>query len=438
MINAQLKTTTFTILASLVFAGSVQPKDYINSTPDSLNIPTEISLVNSAICNNNSPEPVKVADKLPNNEVYYKKVSNILSNIKELPVKPLTINIDKIDVKKDPKDEASNIKTLTKGTVVNVLKEDGDWLFINNGTSTGYVKKEVLTGTNKENLVQKEVDQKEELKSEPKEEIKTATVIGTSLNVRKEPNMDSSKIDTLKLGQKVSVSKQSGEWYFITYNSITGYVNGKYLDFTNKPIVEKQAPSEKTTATVTGTVLNIRKTASLKGEVIGKLYENNKVNVISTSDEWVEISTTDGITGFIYKTYTSLGTPPSNEPVAASSQGQAIADYAKKFVGIPYSYGGTSLSKGVDCSGFTQQIMTHFGYKLDRSSGSQVNDGKRISKSQLLPGDLVFYGYSGSVSHVGIYIGNDKIIHSSTPRTGVIISNVNLSIPYICATRILD
>ncbi len=104
------------------------------------------------------------------------------------------------------------------------------------------------------------------------------------------------------------------------------------------------------------------------------------------------------------------------------SRGQEIVAYAKKFIGTPYRSGGSSLTKGVDCSGFTQQVFLKFNVKLQRSSRDQYAcNGNKIAKEQLQEGDLVFYGYNGRVNHVAIYIGNGQIIHSPVPGKSVCI-----------------
>lgn len=103
-------------------------------------------------------------------------------------------------------------------------------------------------------------------------------------------------------------------------------------------------------------------------------------------------------------------------------KGQQVVDYAKQFIGTPYVSGGNSLKSGVDCSGFTQQVYLNFGVKLQRSSRSQyASNGYSVKKSELQPGDLVFYGYS-NVSHVAIYVGNNKVIHSPVPGKSVCIA----------------
>lgn len=125
------------------------------------------------------------------------------------------------------------------------------------------------------------------------------------------------------------------------------------------------------------------------------------------------------------------------KPSYDSVTGSAVADYAKKYLGLRYVSGGYSLTTGTDCSGFTKLIYREFGITLSRSVKAQVNNGKYVKKSDLQKGDLVFYGSkSSSVSHVAIYIGGGKVIHQSNPRDGVKIDPVNMMV-YITARRVI-
>ncbi|MCC8137569.1 MAG: C40 family peptidase [Clostridiales bacterium] len=119
---------------------------------------------------------------------------------------------------------------------------------------------------------------------------------------------------------------------------------------------------------------------------------------------------------------------------SSSSTGQAIANYAVQFVGNPYVYGGTSLTNGADCSGFTQSVFAHFGISISRTAASQACGGTSVSLSDIQPGDLLFYSNGGSIGHVALYIGNGQIVHASTSSTGIIISNYNYRTP-VCARR---
>ena len=109
---------------------------------------------------------------------------------------------------------------------------------------------------------------------------------------------------------------------------------------------------------------------------------------------------------------------------------QEIVDYALQFEGNPYVYGGTSLTNGADCSGFTMAVMSHFGVSLPHHSGSQANAGRAVSSSEMRPGDLVFYTNSGgTINHVALYIGNGQVVHASNPSSGIKISRWNYRTP---------
>ena len=117
-----------------------------------------------------------------------------------------------------------------------------------------------------------------------------------------------------------------------------------------------------------------------------------------------------------------------------SSLGQQIADYAVQFVGNPYVYGGTSLTNGTDCSGFTMSVMANFGIGLARTAADQSYGGTSVAISDIMPGDLLFYSDGSGISHVALYIGGGQIVHAATESQGIIISNYNYDTP-VCAAR---
>lgn len=119
---------------------------------------------------------------------------------------------------------------------------------------------------------------------------------------------------------------------------------------------------------------------------------------------------------------TTSSNQSSYPPVTASGSGIGtdIANYGLQFVGNPYVAGGTSLTNGCDCSGFTQEVFSAFGIKIPRSSYAQSEGGVAVSYDQIQPGDIIYYG-----GHVAIYIGNDQIVHASTAATGIKVSNAS-------------
>ena len=113
-----------------------------------------------------------------------------------------------------------------------------------------------------------------------------------------------------------------------------------------------------------------------------------------------------------------------------------LCQYAKQFIGNPYVWGGTSLTKGADCSGFVLSVFKKYGVSLPHHSGSQAKCGTAVSMDKLKAGDLVFYGKGKTINHVAIYIGNGQVVHASNKREGIKISKVNYRTP-LCARSIL-
>lgn len=190
------------------------------------------------------------------------------------------------------------------------------------------------------------------------------------------------------------------------------------------------------TGYVTCDILNMRSAPDLSdsGNIIKKLRMNTILTIHSATGNWYEVSTQAGLKGYVYQDYVLEYVPSKS----ASGKASDVIEYAKKFIGTPYRYGGTSLTSGTDCSSFTQQVMAPFGVSLPRSSSSQYGVGQTVAKSDLQPGDLVFYGYSGRVSHVAMYIGDGQVIHATT-TSGVRITSAFgwMHKPFIGAKRVL-
>lgn len=177
-------------------------------------------------------------------------------------------------------------------------------------------------------------------------------------------------------------------------------------------------------ATVNGTNVNIRNYPDKKANVIGKTDET-KVKVIGKTDDWYQVIC-DGQKGWIYADY--LVVPRDDFIPYVGVQGEQIIGYGLEFIGTPYVWGGTDLDEGVDCSGFTQEVYGAFDVNISRVSYMQAEDGITVSKSNLECGDLVFFDTQGvndgNVSHVGIYMGEDRFLHSDGTH-GVMVSDLN-------------
>lgn len=119
---------------------------------------------------------------------------------------------------------------------------------------------------------------------------------------------------------------------------------------------------------------------------------------------------------------------------ARVAERQRVVDYALQFVGNSYVYGGTSLTNGADCSGFVQSVFRDCGYTLPRVAADQAYSGTQKTVEEMEVGDLLFYGYGGSITHVALYIGDGQIVHASTAATGIKISDYNYKEPCAVAS----
>ena len=124
----------------------------------------------------------------------------------------------------------------------------------------------------------------------------------------------------------------------------------------------------------------------------------------------------------------------AEQAAASSGTGQSIVNFAVQFVGNPYVWGGTSLTNGADCSGFTQSVFANFGISLPRTAASQSCSGTPVDLGSIQAGDLLFYEGSGGIGHVTIYMGNGQVVHASNSNTGIIISDYGYRTP-VCARR---
>lgn len=289
-------------------------------------------------------------------------------------------------------------------------------------------------------------------------ELKTgiAFVDASSLRLRSSPSTSSKTLDYAYDNEVVVLLGKSGDWYKVSYNLQTGYMHSKYLRAATKENAELGY------GRVTGNKVNIRSGPGTNYKSLGSAAINDTAYIIGINNQWFKVIYGD-VVGYIRSDYLALteipyenrdsnkaplffrggkstGVTPSayalnnGKPTAS-----AIIATAKKYIGVPYVWGG-STPGGFDCSGFVQYVFNAHGISLPRVSKQQYGVGTWVSKSNLKAGDLVFFDTEGNgVSHLGIYIGNNQFIHASTSK-GVIItslSNTYWAPRYYGAKRIL-
>lgn len=289
-----------------------------------------------------------------------------------------------------------------------------------------------------------------------------------SLRVREEASTDSEIVGKLYPYTVATIIEPGEEWTKIESGNVVGYVSNEYLMFGDDAgayITEHY----KYCATVEVQALNVRQEQSTESECIGSVTGGRELDIISENDEWVEIQYKEDVTGYVAREFVKVGwnypvamtveeeqemiaamlakqasvstrssgtgsavVPPVETSAEGLALGQEIAAYACQFVGNPYVYGGSSLTNGTDCSGFTMSVYAQFGYSLSHSSSVQMGQGTAVSLDAVQPGDIICYS-----GHVGLYIGGGQIVHASTESTGIIISNMYYTTP-IGARRIVQ
>ncbi len=283
-------------------------------------------------------------------------------------------------------------------------------------------------------------------------------VINTSsLRLRSGPSKSYSTLDYAYMGEYVTVTGKSGEWYKVTYNLTEGYMHESYLLLYTKKNVELGYGS------ITGSSVNVRSGPGTGYKSIATGKKNEKAYIIGFNNQWYKVIFGSQI-GYIRSDYLHLTEIPYENkdsakkplffidgkstgvaPSAAALNGTtSLADKiiatAKKYIGVPYLWGGTT-PKGFDCSGYVQYVLKQHGISIPRTTTEQYTVGKYVSKSNLKRGDLVFLQntYRQGISHVGIYVGDGKMIHASSSK-GVVISDLSSSYyvkHYYGARRIL-
>lgn len=264
-----------------------------------------------------------------------------------------------------------------------------------------------------------------------------------SLNVRKSAGTDSKVVGKMSNHDACEILGQKGEWIKIKSGKVKGYVKSGYLlkGDVALAIAEKEV---ETVATVNTTTLRVREDTSTDSAIVSLVGEGEDLVVEKIVDDWYKVEVDDQ-KGYISGDYVTISQKlPTASSVKELENGAGVSDtrvslvqYALQFVGNRYVWGGTSLTNGIDCSGFTMQIYARYGISLPHHAASQPGYGTRISASEAQPGDLFFYGSGSTISHVGIYIGNGQIVHASNARTGIKISSAYYRTP-ICVARYLN
>ena len=254
--------------------------------------------------------------------------------------------------------------------------------------------------------------------AQPAEEDPFANVaiaqVDNYVNIRSEASEDSEVLGKLYNNSAATVQQTVDGWYQITSGTVTGYVKSEYVVVGNEELA-RSVGRRVATVNEDAVTLFVRTEPSTDSKKLGMVAGLDDLTVTDESvDGWVKVSIEEG-EGYVSADYVTLST----EFVQAESKEEEAARLAKEaaesqFVGNPYVAGGTSLTNGADCSGFVMSVYAQFGVSLPHSSGAMRGCGYEVGTDQMQPGDIVCYS-----GHVAIYVGNNTIVHASTPSSGI-------------------
>lgn len=260
--------------------------------------------------------------------------------------------------------------------------------------------------------------------------------VDNHLNVRDKAGEDGSLVGKMTKNAACEILSVDGEWAHIKSGKVEGYVHTDYL-LQGEEAKKKAEETAYTVATVTTETLKVREEPSTDCPVITLVAQEERLEVVREAPGgWVKIMLDDEeayVSSDYVKVDQELETAVTMKELlyggSVSNTRIDLCQFAKQYVGNPYVWGGTSLTRGADCSGFVLSVFKNFGVSLPRSSREQVNVGTKISLADAQPGDLIFYAKGGTINHVAIYIGNGQVVHASSPKTGIKISNATYRTP---------
>lgn len=350
------------------------------------------------------------------------------------------VTADFLNLRKEANTSCTVLGTVKAGDILTITGTSGSWYqvtaTVNGKTVTGYVYSEYVQKVDSNSNAGNSNNNNNAATEE-----KSGTVTSGPLNVRQSASMNGAVLGTVTKGTKVTVLGTEGNFYKVkvTVNGreVTAYVSTSYVSIGGSSDTTDDDNKDNTNTTDDGyTTVNetvwategvyVRSGPGTNYQYLTILSKGSAVKRIAIGNNgWSKVKYGNS-EGYMKSEYLTTTNP---NPSSNSTTRDELVAFAMQYLGYPYVWGGNNLETGVDCSGFTQQVYLKFGITLNRVADSQRANGISISREEAQPGDLFFYGSNGYATHVAIYIGDNKVIHASSPSVGIIISPANYKTP---------
>lgn len=380
------------------------------------------------------------------------------------------ITVTGVNVRELPNTSANIIGRAMEGDSIIVTSYVDDWFEIIYNGIVAYVHSEFVEGEFLDFIRESELNNT----SLAPESTYAVVAPREGLNLRAEPSTTSRILFVMPPDDVMDVLEVNGEWARVDLDGTIGYANIDFIDVRtgarpSRPDSVATVLSPRYAISTPREGLNLRSQPSTTSRVLFVIPPNDVMNVLEVNGEWARVDL-DGIVGYANMDFIDVrrGEMPVRNPIVAANpmpvvtpsvapapmpapapvpvstpisanpnKGAEVIAFARQFLGNPYVWGGTSLTHGADCSGFVQSVMRNFGIYLNRVSRDQARNGVEVARSELIPGDLVFFG-RGVIGHVGIYAGHGSFIHSSDYTRGIIMSYLSRRNDFVTARRVIN
>lgn len=404
------------------------------------------------------------------------------------------ISVETANLRETADENAKILEQLSINDEVEVIEKTGNWYKIKAKGITGYLRQDLITvneqveqsnTTNNETVENNEtetpVENNEVETEQPTENTESNQVeqkveekdielgkqkIAEDTKLKIVPVINATDTIEVKKDEEVNVIEVINGWVCVEAKATKGWIRKEKIQKEQpaQTTQEQTGPTETAETTqpveqpqtviktlyVNSTSINLRKEANTSSEILANLPVNTSVDVLAEADGWSQVRV-NGKEGYIsssllstrkQETARSSSTPrtanttkqeETTAKAPVSGSGSSVVEYAKQFIGVKYTYGGSTPATGFDCSGFTSYVYKHFGVSLPRTSGGQSGAGTPVSRSNLVAGDLVIYS-----GHVAIYVGGGQVIHAPRPGKSVCIVPINQAASnYLGARRVI-